>query len=139
MNRYSYRIRHLDGTVSQKQQALDESQEVMSQNRVLLTRYGITILITRSSNIGYFSFQLLLVQIVTSVVLIVLAQAIADCYALYVHKMKYIYRQYQSVTSVKFADIQHLPDSEIRRFRTEDLVNPQPSKSLFILKYDCCL
>eukprot|EP01138_Halocafeteria_seosinensis_P010220 gb/GECG01010437.1/.p1 GENE.gb/GECG01010437.1/~~gb/GECG01010437.1/.p1 ORF type:complete len:501 (+),score=52.72 gb/GECG01010437.1/:1-1503(+) len=124
--RYSYRIRHLKETVSQKQQALDKAQEVMSQNRLLLTRLGVTILITTSSNIGYFSFQLLLVQIVTSVVLIVIAQFIADCYALYVHKMKYIYRQYQTISSVKYSDIEHLPDSEIRKFRTEDLINPQP-------------
>lgn len=33
----------------------------------------------------------------------------------------------QTVTSVDFSDLEHLPASQINRFRSEDLVNPRPT------------
>lgn len=102
--------------------------DFMPDKRTIVSRSGISILISSSATVGFFNFQSTLVQIVSSVVLIAIAKKIADIYAFYGHKMKYIYRQYHTVTSVKYKDIEHLTGSEINKFRTEDLINPKPGE-----------
>lgn len=124
--RYTYAVSEVANTEFKAQQVIPEPGED-TQRRVLLDRHGVRVLVQQTGTIGKFDFSTLLVQLVSSLGLLAVATALVNFIAFSVLPMKNIYKQYKEVTSVDFSDIEHLPPSSLARFRSEDLINPQPA------------
>ena len=124
--RYTYAVSEVVNTEFKVQQVIPEPGDD-NRTRTLLDRHGVRLLVQQTGTIGKFDFSTLLVQLVSSLGLLAVATAVVNAVAFNVLPMKHIYKQYQEVTSVDFSDIEHLPKSSLDRFRSEDLINPQPA------------
>lgn len=95
--------------------------------RTLFDRHGVRIVIRQSGTVGIFSPSALLVQAVTSLGLLAVSSAIVNFLAFQILSMRSIYKQYQTVVSVDFSDVEHLPRRVLDDFSRQDYINPRPA------------
>eukprot|EP01138_Halocafeteria_seosinensis_P000406 gb/GECG01000419.1/.p1 GENE.gb/GECG01000419.1/~~gb/GECG01000419.1/.p1 ORF type:complete len:506 (+),score=50.80 gb/GECG01000419.1/:1-1518(+) len=97
-----------------------------SAEKLVYNRHGIQVVVRQTGKIGRFNFAQLLTVLVTSLGLIAVSASIVNFTAFSLLPMRYIYRQYREVKSVDYSDIRDIPESQINRFKREDLLNPKP-------------
>ncbi|KAA0149765.1 hypothetical protein FNF29_05775 [Cafeteria roenbergensis] len=110
-----------------KAEEINPGPGIDETTRRIIDRHGVRIVITQGGKIGRFAVSQLLIVLVTSMGLLAVSSSIVDGVAMNVLKMRHIYAQYRTVTSVDFSDIAAIKQSDLNRFVAEDLVNPRPA------------
>eukprot|EP01138_Halocafeteria_seosinensis_P016338 gb/GECG01016669.1/.p1 GENE.gb/GECG01016669.1/~~gb/GECG01016669.1/.p1 ORF type:complete len:519 (+),score=48.62 gb/GECG01016669.1/:1-1557(+) len=123
--RFTFRVHSIQNTEFKVEQPLNAPGS-REDERLVYDRHGIQIVVQQSGSIGRFNFAQLLTVLVTSLGLLAVSSTLVNFTAFSLLPMRYIYRQYRQVDSVDFSDIQHLPQTQIKRFKHEDLLNPRP-------------
>jgi hypothetical protein len=100
---------------------------VLQQNRSVIDRHGIRLIVSQAGTVGRFDATQLLIVAVTSLGLLAVSNSIVDFLAFNVLKMRFVYSQYRMVTSVDFSEISHLPERVLKSFETADQINPRPA------------
>lgn len=119
---YNYKVSQVLDTEFKVEQVLPD-RGAEKATRTIVDRHGMRIVIQQTGKIGAFSFQTLLVQLVSSLGLLAVAKMVVDSILQYVLPLKYIYRQYKTVKSIDFSD---LTEEDKKLFAKHDLVNPEP-------------
>eukprot|EP01138_Halocafeteria_seosinensis_P004396 gb/GECG01004497.1/.p1 GENE.gb/GECG01004497.1/~~gb/GECG01004497.1/.p1 ORF type:complete len:486 (+),score=39.44 gb/GECG01004497.1/:1-1458(+) len=123
--RYTYTVTQVSNQEFKIEQLVNNQNDA-HESRLIYDRHGVQIVMLQTGSIGSFSFAQLLIVLVTSLGLLAVAQSLVNTLAFNIMPMKWVYRQYQTVNSVDFSDIEGLPKSQLNRFKTEDLLNPHP-------------
>lgn len=92
------------------------------EERKLLQRTGIQVFVVQPANIGFFKFPNLLIQIVSSLVLIFVARLLTDFFAFRMFRERALYRQYRDIPT-RHAKELNLGLHEVRQLKHEDFVN----------------
>lgn len=110
----------------------------MSLGRLVLERSGVRVVVRQSGTIGRFDTAQLLLTLTTSLSLIAVAKLVVDYMASHVLPLRHIYRQYITIKTVDFSDLELLEaqmaeegggtgHSLLERFKHSDLINPAPA------------
>jgi hypothetical protein len=97
-------------------------------SRVIYRRRGVRILVSQSGFIGNFSIQALLVALTVSLGLLKVATFVVDFCATRVMRMRAIYGQYVTRTSVSLSEVRQADDQGVYAMFAKDphLVDPVP-------------
>lgn len=97
------------------------------RSRTVLERHGIRLLVRQTGTVGVFDLATLLLTVNTAVGLLALAKFVVDFVSTTFLPARAIYRQYMTVRTADFSDLDALPRDHLKRFEHEDLVNVHPS------------
>jgi hypothetical protein len=97
------------------------------RSRTVLERHGIRLLVRQTGTVGVFDLATLLLTVNTAMGLLALAKFVVDFVSTTFLPARAIYRQYLTVRTADFSDLDALPPDHLRRFEHEDLVNVHPS------------
>lgn len=125
MYRFTFQVHSIQNTEFKVEEPV-HALALTNVRRTVYDRHGIQIVVQQSGNIGRFNFAQMLTVLVTSLGLLAVSSTMVNFTAFSLLPMRYIYRQYRQVDSVDFSDIQHLPKTQIKRFKHEDMLNPRP-------------
>jgi hypothetical protein len=95
--------------------------------RTILNRHGIKIIVQQSGRIGYFDFATLLTALTASLGLLAVSGTVVLYVATMLLPQRHLYNQYiNASTAITYTDLRKLPQGELSRFSTDDVVNPAP-------------
>eukprot|EP01138_Halocafeteria_seosinensis_P008238 gb/GECG01008419.1/.p1 GENE.gb/GECG01008419.1/~~gb/GECG01008419.1/.p1 ORF type:complete len:460 (+),score=40.76 gb/GECG01008419.1/:1-1380(+) len=123
--RYTIRVHAIKNTGFEVEQPL-HWYDFSDMEKTVFLRYGIEIVVKQTGTIGWFNFVHLLTVLVTSLGLLAVSSTLVNFTAFSLLPLKYVYRQYRQIDSAHFEEIKRLPDTYLRRFKGEDLLNPRP-------------
>jgi len=125
---YYYTVRQVPDTVYRSLETVTPSGLVPAVDRVIYERRGVRILVSQSGFIGNFSIQALLVALTVSLGLLKVATLVVDFCATRVMRMRAIYGQYVTRTSVSLSEVRQADDQGVYAMFAKDphLVDPVP-------------
>jgi hypothetical protein len=125
---YYYTVRQVPDTVYRSLETVTPSGLVPALDRVIYERRGVRILVSQSGFIGNFNMQALLVTLTVSLGMLKVATLVVDFCATRVMRMRAIYGQYVTRTSVSLSEVRQADDQGVYAMFARDphLVDPVP-------------
>eukprot|EP00455_Lapot_gusevi_P057522 TRINITY_DN9823_c0_g1_i2.p1 TRINITY_DN9823_c0_g1~~TRINITY_DN9823_c0_g1_i2.p1 ORF type:complete len:404 (+),score=118.13 TRINITY_DN9823_c0_g1_i2:65-1276(+) len=125
---YSYYISRVPGVEFKTV----ETEPIDALHRANINRHGIKIFFIQSGQIGRFSFQTALIQLVASLGLLSVAGLIVDNLMLYVMPYRKFYQKYKFVETVNFSA---LPKDELKEDSLSNVVADDPGSTVHPTAY----
>ena len=94
---YKVTVEVIDGLQFKGEQIV-ETVESETRLRRVINRHGLRVIVTQSGLVGFFDFQQLLIQMVTSMGLLAVANAVVNFIAMHLMELRHIYSKYETVT-----------------------------------------